>query len=170
MKIHFRKIANADGPTAIVEKLDISGAVKGRKDITSVSPLSVELNALPAGADTVHVAGKLGAETVMLCSRCLTPVELELDIPFDETFKWMKQPEEPDEEEEDLIYVQDEMIDLVPYVEESFQLNLPISALCKQDCRGLCQTCGQNLNEGSCDCDNTVIDPRLAGLKDFFNK
>ncbi|MFD1907102.1 YceD family protein [Paenibacillus rhizoplanae] len=53
---------------------------------------------------------------------------------------------------------------------KNFVLHLPDSVLCKADCLGLCQKCGQNLNEGTCSCDNTVIDPRLAALKGFFTK
>ncbi|AIQ23683.1 metal-binding protein [Paenibacillus sp. VTT E-133280] len=169
MQIHFRKLANADEPLHIHDVVDVSEVVKGRKDILAVAPLSVDLKALPAGTDCVNVVGKLSGDVDMLCSRCLTEVKSDLNIPFAETFKWLKQPVLPDDDEdEELIYVKDEVVDLIPYVEENFVLHLPDSVLCKADCLGLCQKCGQNLNEGTCSCDNTVIDPRLAGLKDFF--
>jgi uncharacterized protein len=168
MEIHFRRIANADEPLLLHETLNVSKVVKGRKDILAVTPLSVDLKALPAGTDSVNVVGKLSGEVDMLCARCLSDVKSELNIPFAETFKWLKQPILPDDEDEDLIYVKDESVDLVPYVEENFVLHLPEAVLCKADCLGLCQKCGQNLNEGTCSCDNTVIDPRLAGLKNFF--
>ncbi|MFE4711539.1 MULTISPECIES: DUF177 domain-containing protein [Paenibacillus] len=169
MKIHFRKIANADEPLQIHETMDVSEVVRGRKDILDISPLSVNLNALPAGTDQVNVVGTLSGDVDMLCGRCLNEAHSHLKIPFAETFKWLKQPDLPEEDEDDeLIYVKDEIVDLVPHLEETFVLHLPDSALCKADCLGLCQTCGQNLNEGTCSCDNTVVDPRLAGLKDFF--
>ncbi|AIQ63909.1 hypothetical protein D3C81_328330 [compost metagenome] len=169
MKFHFRKIANADGPLHFHETVDVSEAVKGRKDILNVSPLSAELDALPAGTDIVAVEGKLSGDADMLCARCLNLVKTHMDIPFAEAFKWGKEPAVPDEDEdEDLIYVSDETVDLKPYVEENYLLHLPLSVLCADDCKGLCPTCGHNLNEGPCSCDNTVIDPRLAGLKDFF--
>lgn len=40
--------------------------------------------------------------------------------------------------------------------------------LCKEDCKGLCQKCGCDLNERECDCKNEEIDPRLEKLKEFF--
>jgi uncharacterized protein len=40
-----------------------------------------------------------------------------------------------------------------------------MQARCKPDCKGLCAQCGQNLNEGQCDCDAEPIDPRLAPLR-----
>ncbi|WP_025688154.1 YceD family protein [Paenibacillus zanthoxyli] len=169
MKFHFRKIANADGPMHFHENVDVSEAVKGRKDILTVSPLLADLDALPAAADLVTVEGKLSGDADMLCARCLTPVKTHMDIPFAETFKWGKEPAEPEEDaDDDLIYVTDEAVDLTSYVQESYLLHLPLSVLCTPDCKGLCPTCGHNLNEGACSCDNTVIDPRLAGLKDFF--
>lgn len=170
MNIHFRKLANADEPLVLHDVVDVSEVVKGRKDILAVAPLSLDLKALPAGTDSVNVVGTLSGEVDMLCSRCLTEVNSKLNIPFAETFKWLKQPILPEDEGEELIYIKDEIVDLIPYVEENFVLHLPDSVLCKADCLGLCQKCGQNLNEGTCSCDNTVIDPRLAGLKGFFTK
>lgn len=58
-------------------------------------------------------------------------------------------------------------IDLDPLVREQVLLALPMHAVCSEDCKGLCGTCGQNLNEGQCGCAQTQVDPRLAALKDF---
>jgi uncharacterized protein len=48
---------------------------------------------------------------------------------------------------------------------EQFQLALPMKALCSEACKGLCPTCGTNLNTGTCDCNIKWEDPRLAALK-----
>ncbi|AKU91248.1 YceD family protein [Vulgatibacter incomptus] len=56
-------------------------------------------------------------------------------------------------------------IDLAPIVREQILLALPMDSLCRDDCKGLCQVCGLNLNEGACSCDQHVPDPRWAGLK-----
>jgi uncharacterized protein len=42
-----------------------------------------------------------------------------------------------------------------------------MSVVCREDCQGLCAQCGQNLNEKKCGCEQRVIDPRLAALKDI---
>lgn len=47
---------------------------------------------------------------------------------------------------------------------EQVLLALPMSAVCREDCKGLCAQCGQNLNEKQCGCEQKVIDPRLAPL------
>ena len=42
--------------------------------------------------------------------------------------------------------------------------------LCKEDCKGLCSVCGKDLNEGKCDCDTFVPDPRMAAIMDIFRE
>jgi uncharacterized protein len=56
-------------------------------------------------------------------------------------------------------------IDLTAAIREHVLLGLPAFAVCQEDCRGLCPHCGANLNEGSCDCRTTVVDPRWAALQ-----
>ena len=46
-------------------------------------------------------------------------------------------------------------VTLDPDIREEIILDHPIRILCRPDCRGLCAFCGTNLNEGSCDCQNT---------------
>lgn len=58
-------------------------------------------------------------------------------------------------------------IDLDPIVREQVLLALPMDTLCKEDCKGLCAQCGQNLNEAQCGCDPKPLDPRLAALKNI---
>ena len=59
-------------------------------------------------------------------------------------------------------------IDLAPLVRELGILALPIRPLCKSDCAGLCQECGQNLNEADCGCETDDIDPRFAKLRELL--
>lgn len=58
-------------------------------------------------------------------------------------------------------------IDLDPIVREQVLLALPMNVVCREDCKGLCPVCGQNLNEKKCACETKVVDPRLAALKNI---
>jgi uncharacterized protein len=58
-------------------------------------------------------------------------------------------------------------IDLDPILREQVLLALPMQVVCREDCRGLCGMCGQNLNEAACHCESKRVDPRLAVLKDI---
>jgi uncharacterized protein len=62
-------------------------------------------------------------------------------------------------------FYRDETIDVGALVREQCYLALPMKPLCRPDCQGLCPQCGANLNETTCSCDQTWVDPRLAVLK-----
>ncbi|MEW6210600.1 MAG: DUF177 domain-containing protein, partial [Acidobacteriota bacterium] len=64
-------------------------------------------------------------------------------------------------------FYQGQAIDLDDVVREQVELALPMSRLCKEDCLGLCQQCGADLNEGPCQCDAEESDPRWATLKEL---
>lgn len=103
------------------------------------------------------------------CDRCLDqfqrPIEAEYTVLYvlngggsrgdesDETFD--VQNLSPDEN----------IIDLGNDVREYVLLAVPIKLLCREDCKGLCPTCGANLNRKQCDCEEASIDPRWAPLQ-----
>jgi uncharacterized protein len=97
-----------------------------------------------------------------VCARCIEPVSNVLEISFE---KDIASSGEVSSENDDYIIIEDKKLDLLPCVEEEIMLEMPSRTLCKEDCRGLCQKCGKNLNEGDCDCDKKEVDPRLAILK-----
>lgn len=170
MHFEFRKIVKLDGPLHFDEQVNVDRAIEGRKDIIAAESVHADLEASFVGDDTVEVQGKLTGQVDMACSRCLTEVPEQLYIPFHEIFKLVKQSEEIQDEDSDIIYVEDDVVDLVPFVEEAFLLYLPQIPLCKASCKGLCQKCGTDLNVSTCNCDTKVVDPRLAALKDFFEQ
>ena len=97
-----------------------------------------------------------------MCARCAEPVCSTLEISFE---KDIASSADVSEDNDDYIIIEDKKVDLRPTVEEEIMLEMPSRTLCKDDCLGLCQKCGKNLNEGDCDCDKKEVDPRLAILK-----
>jgi uncharacterized protein len=104
------------------------------------------------------------------CSRCLEPFTQPVDGEFDLRY----QPHvanagegEREIEEDDLTtaFYEHDQIDLGQLMREQFYLALPMKPLCRDDCKGLCASCGTNLNRGTCDCKREWEDPRLAVLK-----
>ena len=51
------------------------------------------------------------------------------------------------------------------HAREQVVLNLPARVLCREDCAGLCETCGANKNLSPCGCVSETIDPRWQALK-----
>jgi uncharacterized protein len=168
MIINLRDLAAKGNTEHIQEQIDISELIKGSREIVSSTPLLVDLQAKHIAGRT-DVAGRLKSSLELVCSRCLSQYQEELDISFQESF--CRNREEAENEEEDEVHrVAADKVDLRPYVEENVVLELPFIALCKPSCEGLCPVCGTNRNEKACDCKQESIDPRLAGLKDFFKQ
>lgn len=70
--------------------------------------------------------------------------------------------------DDEYIEAPDYVIDLQQTVFDDIILALPLKFLCNENCKGLCQICGKNLNDGDCGCNKKQIDPRLEVLKDLL--
>jgi uncharacterized protein len=103
------------------------------------------------------------------CSRCLRPVEVPLQFKFTEEYRPTIDlatglPVPVREGEEFFRIDESHTLDLTEAVRQYALLNLPPYALCREDCAGLCPSCGQDLNQGRCECAKEQVDPRLAVL------
>lgn len=96
------------------------------------------------------VRGTLAQDFEAVCARC------GADFDFTTTVDDFTTSVEIDEKTE--------FVDLTDELRQSIILALPSYPVCRQDCRGVCPTCGKNLNEGSCACDHTERDSRWGAL------
>ena len=99
------------------------------------------------------------------CDRCSTDFAREMDMLFEHKLAQTL----VDDGNDDYIETPDFKLELDDIVISDILLSLPQKNLCKDDCKGLCQICGKNLNEGDCSCDKREIDPRLEMLKQFMD-
>jgi uncharacterized metal-binding protein YceD (DUF177 family) len=111
----------------------------------------------------IWVRGSLAVDVDQQCVRCLAPVTNTLDIELDERFQLP--PIRASDEEQVFAISADHHIDLAPILRELVIVSTPMRVLCREDCRGICPTCGKNLNEGACDCEADDTDPRMAALR-----
>jgi uncharacterized protein len=168
MQLSLKQLASKEQPVQLTAQLDLSDTVKGMPEIVRSSPLLVDLTAR-RDSGAIEVSGTLTVNLVQPCSRCLSPVDEKLTVPFNERFVQKSEFNESISDE-DLHVMSEDIVDLTPYIMESLWIELPMAPLCKEDCLGLCPDCGTNRNESPCGCRQETIDPRLAGLADFFNK
>ena len=127
--------------------------------ISDDSPLWLDLR-LEALVDGIHVSGTIRAAAAVQCRRCLKVSEAPLHLDLAETFLY------PGEGEADEPYrVVNEQIDLESAVRDAVMLALPLNPLCTDGCRGLCTTCGADLNEVDCGHSQDPVDIRWAGLE-----
>lgn len=173
MQFHMQEMMAKGLKATVREELDVTALFKGRADVISTGPLRVSLEV--AGHDGfITVDGEMSIDLELACSRCLDPTREHTVIPFFEQFKTASADEAEDGETEmdvsDFVEVKADRLDLLPYLEEALLLFMPFAPLCDKDCKGLCQTCGENLNERACECKHERIDPRFAALKDLFKE
>jgi uncharacterized protein len=117
--------------------------------------------------DLVMLEANLSASYTDLCARCLEKTEGKIELPYSACIVRSLTDESRDDE---YILAKDSCIDLIDILKTAFLFELPTRSLCKEDCKGLCQECGINLNCGSCDCGKNKVDPRLEKLRELLGK
>ena len=122
---------------------------------------------------SVVVAGMVAAPWAGECRRCLRPVEGDVAVQVRELYE----PPDPDHDgpghhhptpdgspDDETYSLAGDTLDLLPLARDAVLLHLPQAPLCAPDCRGLCPTCGADLNDGPCDCPSRAADDRWAAL------
>ena len=101
------------------------------------------------------------------CDRCLKPVETEISIIIDKDIKLNEVANNLHMIEEQN-YIDGYNLDVDKLLYSEILIGWPMKILCFEDCNGVCNVCGQNLNEGTCSCEDTGIDPRMSVIRDVF--
>jgi uncharacterized protein len=115
--------------------------------------------------DGLLVQGAVESQLKLECVRCLEPFAFPTTLELEDTFRL---PEATPKPEAPYTISNDGWLDLTLLLREQSWLAIPMKPLCCSDCNGLCPQCGVNLNLESCDCENKIIDPRLAALKELL--
>lgn len=126
----------------------------------------------------LNIHGEASLTVVIPCDRCLNPVDVPLDLRFDEKVNLSDESPENGETEEDADFEDDSFdkdyliqgynLDVDKLISGEALCSWPSRVLCREDCKGLCPVCGHNLNEGECGCDRSQLDPRMANVLDVF--
>ncbi|MCL6636095.1 MAG: DUF177 domain-containing protein [Peptococcaceae bacterium] len=134
------------------ERVAFAGPVKAGLDVTNTGR-------------ALAVRGEVSGRLRLTCSRCLEPFERPFQAAFEETYTPL-----PEEGGEDTVPFSGDIIDLTPEVLKCIIMALPMKAVCREECPGLCPGCGKSLKEGPCGCGGGDIDPRFSVLKNFFRE
>ena len=123
----------------------------------------------------IRVQGDLSTTLELTCARCLDPVEQNVARSFDLLYR----PQGTDAGSEELSvtaveaeigYYQGDGLLLEDALREQVLLAVPFKVVCREDCKGLCPTCGKNRNLEACSCTPPLGDPRWSALKDIREK
>jgi len=160
----------AIAPGTIDYAVDISQV--GAMPVDGQADLIVEHRGSHEFVNDIRLRARYSARFEVLCARCLDPVPVPLSGDFDLIFRPADADADSGEraitvDETEIGYYEESGLLLEDVVREQVLLSLPNRTLCTPDCKGLCPSCGQNLNSASCNCDKAAADPRwnaLAGL------
>lgn len=141
-----------DEDARIMSNIEVAGAARRSSGIAFVS-------------GTIHGALEI------VCSRCAEPVNANLDSEF--AVEFVTAENYPSGSAETEVSGQDlalstydgDHVDLNEIVREQILLDLPARQLCRENCQGLCLTCGKNKNTDVCQCETEETDARWAALQ-----
>jgi uncharacterized protein len=102
------------------------------------------VNRTPQG---ILLQGEFDAQTDVDCVRCLNSMAYSLHTSFDELYAFTDRSVT----ESGLLLPEDGTIDLAPLAREYLLLEIPISPVCRPECKGLCPVCGEDLNLSVCE-------------------
>ena len=105
----------------------------------------------------ILVRGHLTGELTLACSRCLEPLVMPVATDFDlllvpRPFAAGALEEELTPQDLDQDFYAGDTLDLEAIIREQIILMVPLKPLCQEACKGLCPTCGVNLNRETCSC------------------
>lgn len=135
-----------------LQRLSMPG---GAEALEFLKPAPYSYSVHTVGDNEFWLEGRLQPVLEMECSRCLEPVVVELQVPFSALLHYragVQQPaiEEGDGGEELLVFGKNEL-DISAFVAESVLMAAPLTVLHHPACKGLCQICGHDLNQGPCE-------------------
>lgn len=174
MKVHLEEIKDKPKVFSVeepVENFPILVAAQDSGECPFLSPLKLWLT-ISREFDHIRVNGRVETKIGLTCSRCLVPYETGIVSSF--TIFYSRAgvgPEDAEVElaEADLVSAtyNGEEIDLAPEIAEQVMMEVPLKPLCNEECLGLCNKCGADLNSGECGCDRTELNFKMSVLKSF---
>ena len=171
MLINLSELFSVEGKAKTYQcelEMDRFHSPQGDYEIAEKSPVVLQIT--NEGNRVLHLEGK-GAVTLSIpCSRCLEPVEVPISVEIDDEIDMKQSEEERARELNEQFYVSGYNLDVDRLVGNELTLNLPMKVLCREDCKGICNRCGTNLNYGTCDCDTRSLDPRMSVIQDIFKQ
>lgn len=171
MLIDLSEILSLEGKTQVLEapvSMDSFQSKLGSFPVVEKEPVSLTIT--NTGKKVLKIEAK-GVITIAIpCDKCLKDVPTEFDIDVEQEVDMKASKEDRIKDLDEINYVTGCSLDVEQLVHNEILIHWPLRVLCKEDCQGICAKCGKDLNEGSCDCDQTNPDPRMAVISDIFSK
>jgi uncharacterized protein len=165
--VDLRELAH--GPVETTAVVAVDDPLVAGLQVTFGEPVRVAGRLQATGEGRFYWHGSLDTVVAGECRRCLAPVAAPVAARIGALFS--REPDAGDDPDTYAVPPDAPTIDLRPAVREELILALPRYVVCREDCRGLCPRCGNDLNAGPCGCAESPTDSRwegLAALRDKF--
>jgi uncharacterized protein len=145
-------LASPGDTVSVCDRLAIDSFEMGGRTFELACGLSYDV-ALTNTGDGILAAGIVRGEATTACDRCLAPTAVSIAGELSCYFL-KEEPEEDSADDQDFGLIDEATgtVDLAEAIQGAVAMDVPFVVLCADDCRGLCPTCGANLNEGDCGC------------------
>ena len=167
MQMRLQELATKPGYRALLDyTIDLSKEEVGF-EFPFQQPVRLE-GEVSDDAGAITLSATIYAHVTTRCARCGKPVEYDKETDVD--FLLVKELENGEEDLRDDVYlVESDAVELDDILIPELIMDMEMSVVCDEDCKGLCFRCGKNLNEGPCGCVTKEVDPRLAVLQKFLD-
>ena len=171
MLIHLSEVLSAAGKRKTYQaELLMDRFHVGDQSYEIVSREPAELTVIHEEDQKLRILGRVRLTVRFFCDRCMDPVLYPFDISFEKEADMKESDEERKERLDEQYYIKGRQLDTEQLVSEELLMNMPMKILCREDCKGICNRCGANLNEGPCHCQEETKDPRMAAILDIFRE
>jgi len=169
MQIHLSDISSSEGKSqhySVAFEMDTITFQQGTFPVLAKEP--VELTITNTGDRVLELEGS-GLVTVGIpCDRCLEDVKQEFDLNFTKHVDLNVSDADLGEGLDESNFISGYHLDVDKMLYNEILIGWPTKVLCSEDCKGICNVCGQNLNMGTCNCEDTALDPRMSVVRDLF--
>ncbi len=156
------KIQNIEAP------LELTNFSLDGYEYPFVSKNPVHLTITNLGNRKINVVCETKLSLNIPCNRCLEDVETFFDIKLSKNLDFNDTDKDRIKELDEANYICGNNLDVDRMIYDEIVIEFPLRVLCKEDCKGLCKVCGANKNHETCNCDDTVLDPRMSVIRDIF--
>jgi uncharacterized protein len=147
-------------------EVEAPGLDLGPVSFSFTEPVSVHVSLDNAGG-LVVLHGSASVDARVDCVRCLEPFDLPLDAAI-EAYYTLPGGEEGLPEEQDHEVIEGDTVDVWPAVLAALAEAAPFAPVHDAECKGICASCGADLNVEDCDCETVAPESPFAVLKDVF--
>ena len=170
MLIDLHPLLSQEGKVKKIEtelETDVFTSRLGRYPIVHKEPISFVFTNV--GDSTVQVEAEIDVTLNIPCGRCLEDVRTQLKIQTSREVNLSGTVSEEEAALDEVDFMDGTDFNVERFAHGEILVNLPMKVLCSENCKGICNRCGANLNTQTCDCDKTELDPRMSKILDVFN-